>query len=382
MVELDSLPYTGVSFGEVLNQPGPWSGSVPLADPRVQALGWADASRPSRTLLCVDVGGVLVWGGIIWTRLYDDGDKLLKVGAQEVGSYFQQRIQAADYTSTWTAGADPMVIARTVVTDAQNVAHGSIGGGVTFVLNPVGGSGQSVVASFPGTQLGTVQSIVDQLAGMGYTFGFDYSFDVSYIAGTKIPAITMNIWYPRKGRTAAASGIVIEHKDTIGFTYPEDGTKQANSIFESGGQGTTTIELTTVVPGYPLLEATLSRGDIVSETVLSNSAFNDAGLLVWPLVTPTLTIPVPLPDPATGVADPAHLTFGGFTLGDNLIHRIDPVTVNQGVNACPRFPNGASFEWRINQWTCTVADKGVSTILFDLGVPPTTVLPSPQPPLI
>lgn len=381
MVQLDTLPYGGVSFGEVINQPGPWSGQINLSDPRVQGLAWWDASRPSRTLLCVDLAGVLVWGGILWTRMYDDSDKALKIGAQEVGSYFQQRIQAADYTATWSAGADPMTIARTVVQDAQSTSGGSIGGGITLVLNPAVGSGQSVVASFPGTQLGTVQSIVDQLAGMGYTFGFDYSFDVAYIAGTRTPAVTMNIWYPRKGRSAADSNIVIEHRDTIGFTYPEDGTRQANSIFESGGTGTEPIELTTVTPGYPLLESSISRGDVVSEQVLSNSAFNDAGALVWPVVTPTITVAVPLPD-ATGRIDPSRLSFGQFSLGDSLFHRIDPVAVNNGVNACPRFPSGARFEWRMSQWTCTVPDEGVPSILFDLTSPPSSTLPPTQPPLI
>lgn len=382
MTQLDSMPYQAVSFGDAVNQVGAWQGGFILADPRIQAQEWYNATRTGRTLLCVDLGGVLVWGGIIWTRRYSDSDKSLKIGASSVGSYFQQRIQANDYTSTWASGADPMVIARTIVSDAQAVTGGSIAGGIVFVLNPVGGSGQSVVVSYPGTQLSTVEQIVGTLATMGYQFGFDYSFDVSYIPGTKTPQVTMNLWYPRKGRAVAQNNIVIEHKDVLDFNYDEDSTKQANSIFESGGTGVVPIELTTVTPGYPLLEATLSHSDVVTEAVLSNITFNDAGLLVWPVVTPSLTIGVPLPDPTTGVTDPSRLNFGGFVTGDNLIHKIEPQSTNGGLNACPRFPSGMSFEWRMNGWTCTVPDKGIPTIAFDLGVPPVSVLPSPQPPLI
>lgn len=388
MTQLDSLPYVDVQFGEAQNQPGSWSGSLPLADPRVQQgsvgapLNWADSSRTGRTLLCVDLGGVLVWGGIVWTRQYKDSDRILRVGAAEVGSYFTQRIQAADYSATWAVPTDPMTIAKKVVQDAQGVTSGSIAGGIQFVLNPVAGSGQTVSVSYPGTQLSTVESIVSALSQMGYTFGFDYSFDVQYIAGTKTPQVTMNIWYPRQGRTADQTGIVLMHKDVIDFTYDEDSTKQASSIFESGGGGggIQPIELTLVLPGYPLLEASITHSDVSSEAVLANIAVGDSGLLAWPVTTPTLTIPVPLPDPVTRVTNPARLTFGGFVLGDDIIHRIDPVA-GGGENVCPRFPNGYRFEWRIVGWTCGVPSKGLPTILLDLGLPPSTTLPPIQPPL-
>ena len=39
------------------------------------------------------------------------------------------------------------------------------------------------------------------------------------------------------------------------------------------------------------------------------------------------------------------------------------------------------FEWRMTNWTCTVGDKGLSTILFDLGTPPLATVPPPAPPL-
>ncbi len=381
MTQLDSLPYAGVTFGEALNQPGPWQGSLLLTDPRIRTLSYLDSSRTGRTLLCVDLAGVLVWGGIIWTRRYQKSTKLMQVGAQEIGSYFQQRLQANDYTATWNGGADPMLIAQTVIADAQAMAGGSIAGGVTLTLNPATGSGQSVSASYPGTQLQTVDQIVSTLAQMGYTLGFDYSFDVAYLPGTRTPGVTMNIWYPRQGRSADRSGIVLLSQDTIDWTYDEDSTKQATTIWETGsGTGNLQpIEASATLPGYPLLEQTFSRSDVNTESILANVALNDLGLSCYPITTPTIAIPVPVPD-AQGRPDPTRLGFGDFGLGDDLLFRVDPVA-GGGLNTDPRFPNGLYFEWRINNWTCTVADKGVSTILFDLGVPPVNTIPPPQPPL-
>ena len=380
MVALDALPYVACQFGQTLNAPGSWTGSLPIADPSVRSLAYLDSSRTGRTLLCVDLGGVLVWGGIIWTRRYQESAKRLQVGAMEIGSYFAQRLQALDYSTSFSAGADPMTIAKTVLTDATAVS--TIAGGITVTLNPAGGSGQTVAASYPGTQLQTIESIVSNLSQMGYTLGFDYSFDVAYLPGTKTPGVTMNIWYPRQGRTAAASQIVITNKDSLDFTYDEDSTKQANEITEtgSGTGGLQPVKVSASTSGYPLLQTAISHADVNDLGILSNMAFGDLEQLCWPVTTPTITLPVPTPDPVTGVVAPEHLGLGQFGLGDDLIWRIDPVA-GGGENTSPRFPNGMNFEWRITNWTVVVPEAGVPTLVFDLSIPPINTVPPTAPPL-
>src|SRR6202035_3934559 len=230
---LDALPYQGVSFGRIMNQPGPFTGTLPITDERVQSFDWQDATRPGRTALFVDYLGALVWGGIIWTRGYQKTKPVLPIGAMEFGSYFQHRLQAFDYSTTFAAGADPMTVAQTVLTDAM--AKGTVLGGITLTLNPAGGEGGNQVApSYPGTSLQTIDSICQTLSQMGYTFGFDYSFDVAYLPGTKTPGITLNIWYPRMGLTADRTQIVVMVRDTLDYGYPEDATQQADSVTETG----------------------------------------------------------------------------------------------------------------------------------------------------
>lgn len=388
MEPLDPLPYNGVTFGQALNEPGPWQGSLLISDPRVRELRYLDSNRPGRTALFVDFAGKLVWGGIIWTRRYQMTTKLLKVGAQEFGSYFQQRLQAADYTSTWTSGEgeDPMKIVRQLIEEGQNnKPGGKIAGGITVTLNPEGGSGQKVPVSYPGTQLQTIDSIISTLSQMGFDYGFDYSYDCEYLPGTKTPGITLNFWYPRKGRTAAESGIVITAKDAVDYEYLEDATKQANEITETGSGSNgilpVTAEADEVIEaiGYPRLGLAISHTQVTSDEVLARITLGDLALRCWPVVTPTLTMPVPLPN-AAGEIDPTQFSFGDFENGDDARFEIDPIA-GGGENTDPRFPDGLSFEFRITTWTCTVADKGLSTILFDLSIPPISGLPVPQPPL-
>lgn len=392
---LDTLPYEGVSFGAPLNQPGSFKGQLSLAalaNAAVQqALGtqggpvfsYQRATSCSNTALFVDFAGTLIWGGILWTSDYDSSDKqkLLKVGATEFGSYFQSRIQAADYGATWAAGQDPMFIAQQVIDDA--LVKGTVMGGITLKLNPSGGEGgPQITPSYPGTSLQTIDSIVSILSQMGYSIGFDYTFDCSYIPGTTTPQVVMNIWYPRKGRTAANSQLVLLSTDCT-FTYSVDGTQQATSITETGsGSGTMSPATASVsLPAYPLLEKAFARSQINDDGTLAAVALGDLGVLCYPIVSPTFTVPVTPPDPVTGQVPPtAPLQLGTFDRGDDFIFRVDPIA-GSGENIDPRFPNGCNFEWRINSWQCNVAEKGLSQIVINAGIPPLNTIPPPQPPL-
>jgi hypothetical protein len=380
MEELDPLPYTGVSFGRQVNSPGPWTGGLLISDPSVRELRYLESSRPARTALFVDYLGTLIWGGMVWTRKYKESTRTLSVGAQEFGSFFQQRLQALDYGSTWEteAGENPLLIVQKIVEDAQakelemcgKYAAGKIG----FAINSTAGEAPPIKVSYPGTQLQTIDSIVSTLSQMGLTAGFDYSFDVEYLPGTKTPGVTMNLWYPRQGRTAGETGITLQASDMTDNEYPEDGTKQATSVTATGSgsgglQPADVIAEEALLEGYPLLEAMVSHTQVNDQSVLVNVAFGEARLRAWPVVTPTQIVPVPLPD-SEGNPDPTKFSFGSFSLGDDFIWRVDPVS-GEGENRSPRWPKGMDAEWRINGWTCTVPNQGVPTLTIDPGTPPT-----------
>ena len=386
---IDTIPYQAVTFGRTINQPGSWAGGLPLAgmtDPVTfaQKYAWQRATQTTTTALFVDLAGTLIWGGIIWTQGYDSSDptKTLKVGAQTFESFFQHRIQTFDYGATWAAGADPMAVVQTICNDALTAGNVlSAGGGITVVLHPSGGEGgPQITPSYPGTALQTVDSIVSILSQMGYGIGFDYTFDFAYLPGTQTPAVTMNIWFPRKGRSAAQSRLVLMAKDCT-YTYPVDGTQRATQFSETGsGTGTSSPATASVeLADVPLWQRTIARSQINDEGTLAQVTLGDLFLNMWPAVAPTWTIPLPPPDPDTGQVPPeAPFPLGTFDAGDDFMFRIDPVA-GGGENIDPRFPQGHRFEWRINQWQVTVADKGVSQLVLTGGVPP-GVFPSPQPP--
>lgn len=382
---LGKLPYQGVTFGvPQLNQPGPFAGALPIADPRVRLLNWQACTYTGRVAVIVDLLGVIVWGGILWTNSYQDSDatKSLKVGGTSFGSYLQQRVQAADYTNTWASGGDPMLIAEQVIGDALTLSN--IMGGVTIVLHPAAGeSGPLISPSYPSSSLQTIDSMVSIMAQMGYGTGFDYSFDVAY-SSPGVPQVTLNIWFPRQGRTADQTNLVILQRNVIDFTYPVDSTQQADNIWEtgSGTGGIQPAEATTSLADYPRLDRTFSRSQVNDEGTLGNIAAGDLWLYAWPVITPTVTLPMALPD-SQGNIDPRKWSLGGFYLGDDVTWKIDPIAgVQQGYGRSPRFPDGMDYEWRISGWTAKVADQQgqMSSITLNLQMPPGEGVPL-QPPL-
>jgi hypothetical protein len=390
--ELDSLPYQGVTFGRgPLNQSGSFAGSLPVTDPRVgwnaklgaNMLDWPDATRPGRTALIVDLFDVPIWGGIIWTRVRQKSKPVVQVGAMEFGSYFQSRLQADDYSTTWTGGGDPMLIAKQVIDDALAVSN-NILGGIALTLNPSGGEGGPLITpSYPGTALQTIDSIMSILSQQGYTLGFDYSWDIAYTGANNTPTITLNLWYPRKGRTADQTQLVLLGKDCTDYYYSEDSTQQATRVTETGS-GTGGVQPATAVAedvesaGYPPLQRVFPRTTVNDDQTLGNIALGDLGIYCWPVVSPWFELPVAVPN-AQGVILPSGWQFGQFDIGDDFLFEIEPCA-GGGENIDPQFPQGMSFEWRINSWKVTPADKGLSTLHLDACIPPIATLPPPQPP--
>ena len=622
VTELDDLPYTNVQFGRIVNTPGPFAGNVQLSDPGVQKLKYLASSVPGRTLVGVEFLGGLVWLGMIWTRKYTRKGTNMLIGAQELGSWLAQRVQAADYTSTWADGADPMVIAQQMVADMLAVgticgtwtsvlnpasttspaqaqsypangtyswtcppgvtsisvvatgagggaggassaqypgggggggesagntaltvvpgdvytivvgaggagggsnANGVAGGNTTFALGgttlitanggaggvkggsasggaggspgsgstnpwhwpggygggggghrqcgggggssaglsaagnnggvgglgsglggaaPYGGcpggngdngsgpqcprgaagggggggstinggapgapgpdgalaisyvatnpgSGQSLIVSYPITQMQTIMALLTLLVQMGYSYGFDYTIDTKYSPGTRTPVVTINFWWPRCGQYNPTM-ISIDIANATDFEYLEDATKQAWSMTEKGG-GSGGIEPVTeqatqvAAAGWPLLEAVTSRAQVNTTEVLTNIAKGDLSIKAWPVTTPTVTVPIALPN-TEGVLNPDALQFDQLTIGDDMQLVIDPVPLNAagqpvyGINNDPRFPAGMNFTWRNTNWTAQIPKGGMPVFVLALAVPPAVSTNPTQPP--
>jgi hypothetical protein len=396
---LGVLALRGVKFGQQLNTPGQLSGTIDLQDPRVQAMGPLVCTNPNRTFMVVDYGGSIIWAGPSMTRRWKveasgaSTTRTLEVGCSETWAWFQQRVQATDYSSPpysgisgestmpyWTKTPwDASLTACQVIGDAVGYTDGltepfaDVLGGLGLLLNgsvpsgsqPAAPEADWVAVSYPFTSLQTVDTIVSQLGQLGLGVGFDHGVDVAYSDGVgSTPVATINISYPRRGRTFAENNLILDLTTARSYEIPEDGTQTANEVYGMGGSGAIEVAQN-VVPleqGYPLWERVISRANAQSQNILgllAQAGLSDLALYSYSPVAPTVTI---------GVNDP-NLPLGSFTIGDD-IKLFAPQYAPNGELWDPRLPAGLEQEWRIVSYEVEVKDEGDATVKLSLALPP------------
>lgn len=402
------LPLAGVTFGSQLLGAGSFSGTIDLASQAVQNMNPLGVTAPARTALIVDYLGAVVWAGIVWPRDYDfnGSGRKLTVTATELWSYIQgARVQATDYsappysgisgtskmpiwdaTSTDGSGVyDPVLIAWQLISDALGVRYGNLLGGLSIAANSyttaasylASGTGTPssnyLSVTYPYASIQQLGMIVNMLAVNGYGTGFDYGIDCAYSAGPGSPPIaTVNLSYPRRGRSYAQNSLVLNAGTAISYKPSEDGTQTGNTVYEQGSSSALSVSqnLAALQGGYPLLEQIKSRSQIQSGNimaVLAQIGITDLALASYPPATPAVVT-----DLFSG-----SLPLGEFTVGDD-VRWIIPKTGGDGQVFDPRFPNGLDEEWRITAWSASVGDDSQSTLTTTLQLPPSTTIGGPM----
>jgi hypothetical protein len=394
-------PMRAVQFGQQLNTPGQAQFTLDLADPRVLVTNPIAATIPNRTLIVIAYQGVLIWGGIIMTRRWNPSasgastTRTLQIQASELWCYFQQRVQATDYSappssgitgtmSYWTATPwDAGLIAAQVISDAiaysQSILnpYANLLGGLQILYNGVAPAGASpvipsadyVAVTYPLTSTQTVDTIITQLSQLGLGVGYDFGVDLAWSSGSgSTPIGTINLAYPRRGRTVAQNSLMCDLSGARSYLFPEDGTQTANQVYEVGGSGAISVS-TNVFPleqGFPLWERVMSRASAQSQNImgiLGQTGLADLATYSYAPVAPTVT--VGLFDQNIGLSN----TGLPFIIGDD-VRLFMPATDGDGGTFDTRFPTGLDEEWRIVGWQANLADEGDPTLELDLAQPP------------
>ena len=302
------LPLTSVSFTEQLNQAGTFSGHILLSGINSAAFNIPAATQPARNAIYVDRNGILVWGGIIWNRLYNSTEQTLGITAREFESYFEKRLITTTQAFT---NADQLLIARTLIDNAQAVASGDIG-----VITGSETSGVLIDRVYYDYEYKNVYSAILDLSKQDD--GFDFNISLSYDPITNEPLKTLILGYPRTGHISTGTGdldtpvFVFPAGNIVEYSYPEDGSITANNLFVTGAGSNegklqaTSQDAPSLTAGFPLLDSTVSYTDITDQTVLDELAIAQVQALAEP--PPIITIVVP------AYIDPV---FGSYELGDD-----------------------------------------------------------------
>jgi hypothetical protein len=322
------LPLTSVSFTQQLNQAGTFTGRLLISGINTAQYNVDASTQPARNAIYVDRNGILVWGGVIWNRTYNSAEQTLTITAREFESYFEHRL--ITQTTAFT-NADQLLIARTLINQAQAQTNGDIG-----VVVGTETSGVLIDRVYYGYELKNVWQAIKDLSNQDD--GFDFNIKVEYDLITNEPIKTLVLGYPRTGDIDTGIGdlgtpvFMFPAGNIVEYEYPEDGSIIGNSLYVIGagsneGKLQSYAEDTAkLTAGWPLLENSANYSDITDQNVLDELATAQV-------------LALSEPPPIINIVVPAYIEpiFGTYAIGDDARLMITD----------PRFPNGFDEVYRI-----------------------------------
>ncbi|MGW0012475.1 hypothetical protein ACWDVX_22365 [Streptomyces tendae] len=346
---LAELPMADVTYTFELNGIGTLRGVIPY-NSETFPLDPETASTPARTALYVDRDGVIVWGGIVWTRTQATGGKAIQ--AAEFYSYFQRRYVKKTLSSDLSKISDTRYVTEggqrvwqdqkylvySLLWYAQAEPGGSINVDTNPLTTPATGVSRYGTTYYGYERTELYKAIADlSAADNGFDFGIEVGWTTS--ANNSAPRRYRRavIWYPRRGRTADQSGLVFSKGGPAGsilsYDWPEDGASMVTEMTGLGaGESTARIVKTAraddlIASGWPLLEAVATYDDVVDQDQVQGMTNSDLENRSSSAVQPKFTV--------AADADPV---FGSYEVGDEALFVIDPE---------PQSPNGRQGVLRI-----------------------------------
>lgn len=308
---LAEIPLTNVTFSQVLNTSGTFTGQILGSDARELGFDLPNTTIPSRTVIYVERDNVLIWGGVIWTRTWSSDNQMYSFSAREFPSYFERRRIT---TTTVFDNDDQLTIAQTLINNAQSYIAGDIG-----VIVPTNTSGVLVSRVYFDYEFKDVWSAIKDLSNQ--QDGFDFNIDVAY-DNNGTPLKYLRLDYPSRGKIFDyddPDAIVFEFPgNLVAYEYPEDGSITANTMYGIGpNSNEAMIRATANSPenltafGWPLLEDTVTYNDQYDPNILVEQTLAEVIAKQYPVVTVKVVIPAYV-----------NPVLGSYKTGDQVLLRV------------------------------------------------------------
>jgi hypothetical protein len=292
---MDRLPVVGTTFDDYIGKTGSLSGTVPVPDAGLAARAQS-ALLPGRTMLWLQRGMDIVWGGILWTATPTRDERgmwSVKVQAAGVESYFRQHQQLTD--TQVSTGVDQLDIARGLIAYCQARTGGNIGIEIDYTLV----SGVARDRTYLSYDLPWIGQLIDQLAATQN--GFEWRIDCYRdAAGARHKALQLG--YP-KIQVGSTDTVLTSPGPITAHSLPQDATVQANA-WTSRGASTNANQAVTSYPlmsgpwttpadytaGWPRLDGSSDYTSVNVQTDLDQHAQADLAAQVRPVTIPTVRV--------------------------------------------------------------------------------------------
>ena len=275
------LPLAGVSFSSELNTPGSFTGRLLLSGVNSYGYNIDNGTIPGRTAVYVDRDGVIVWGGVLWSRQYNSASQTMTFTAREFESFFEKRRIDFDYNVSRTP-QDQLLVVQNLVKQIQSNTRTNLVVNPSFETNlngwsSLGGSpAQITVGALYGT--GNVQFAY---SGAG-TAGIQASVG-NYIPVTASTTYTFSA-YVKQASIAGSVVINVMWYAANGTTLIQDGT---HTLFAPDSTWQRVSQTVTAPAGAALARLRIYKDSTESGSSTSTVVYVDAVLFEeWPTLAP------------------------------------------------------------------------------------------------
>jgi len=292
--KLGYVDISGVSFDSYLDKSGSLSGTVAIPNSTIAARV-RDILLPGRTMLYLERNRVIEWGGVLWSRTRQWGDRSgysCAVQAASLESVLRgHRLLTADQTAV---GADQFAIVRQLITWAQAQPGGNLGIEMDASL-----SGVLRDRTYSRYDLPWIGQLIDQLAAT--EDGFEWRIQV-YRDDSGVRHRALRLGYPKL--TYGSTDMILKSpgKTMTAYSLPEDGTLMATA-WQSRGASTGQDSAAEQVPlmsalleatadfaaGWPRLDGTSDYSTVESQTILDQHARADFARAARPVAVPSVS---------------------------------------------------------------------------------------------
>jgi hypothetical protein len=331
------LPFKGASFSRKLNGAGSATFVFQLDSSGYDNQTILDSTIPGRTAIYVERNGALVWGGILWTRMYESEGKTLQYTAQTFESYLYKQI--VESTQAFV-NVDQRNILAAMISNMQAKPYSNIGIIVPTTFPTV----VKRTTTFWDYEVWSYGKVAENL--VGYDDGFDYTIDVGYNAGVPIKQLLIDNVL---GVPATSTNLAWDYPGGIkNYYYPESASAGATTVIGVGaGDGKAMLRSKAqnakpLVGGYPDLQEVYTNKDVSIKNTLASQTKAELNRLAVPVATPTFEI-----NPEIGPG------LGDFALGD-----YGRVNITD-----PRFPTGTRLLVRVVGYDAQAAESDTSESL-------------------
>ncbi len=208
-----------------MNDWGSFNGTLQLDQSNRSNADLVNAVVPLQCYLIVEREGTPVWGGIVWSSVYQSQSKSIQISAKTFEAYFERKLLLTDTNLT----GEQRNIFRDLVNQLQSVPETNLG--------------LTVPASFPTVVTKTITVLASERKNYAEVFssiadgddGFDWKIDVVKTGGGAYNRI-LRIGYPQLG-TLDPTGLQFEYPGSITNYYETASGGEAGTHVSVIGQG-------------------------------------------------------------------------------------------------------------------------------------------------